>query len=135
METHPGQGVMKEEKETVGNPLTGGSVGSFGISEGTTTGRGKKQNPQNRCLTATASGEVAQTLTSTTSERGLDREVWAASTVLRVRTGPECPEDNLRELTQSEIAPQTVGSAERKKMRTFLRKALTHSLATHRTKD
>ena len=91
---------MKEEKETVGNPLTGGSVGSFGISEGTTTGRGKKQNPQNRCLTATASGEVAQTLTSTTSERGLDREVWAASTVLRVRTGPECPEDNLRELTQ-----------------------------------
>ena len=32
-----------------------------------------------------------------TSKPGLDREAWAA--LLRVRTGPECPEDNLRELT------------------------------------
>ena len=35
-------------------------------------------------------------LTSATSKRGLDREVPAA--LLRVRTGPECPEDNLKEL-------------------------------------
>ena len=35
----------------------------------------------------------------TTSEWGLDREAWAASSILRVRTGPECLEDNLRELT------------------------------------
>ena len=42
--------------------------------------------------------EVAQTLASTTSNWGLNREAWAASTVLRLRTGPECPEDNLREL-------------------------------------
>ena len=35
-------------------------------------------------------------LVSTTSE-GLDREAWAAC--FRVRTGPECPEGNLRELT------------------------------------
>ena len=47
-------------------------------------------------LTTTQSGEVAQTLASTTSKQGLNREVW--STLLRVRTGPECPEDNLREL-------------------------------------
>ena len=59
-------------------------------------------------LTATPSKEVAQTLASATHEWGLDREAWAASLVLRVRTGPECPEDNLRELTQSEIAAQTV---------------------------
>ena len=45
----------------------------------------------------TPSGEAAQTLASTTSKRGLDREAWAA--LLRVRTGPECPEGNLRELT------------------------------------
>ena len=51
------------------------------------------------CLTATANREVAQTLMSSISERGLDREAWAASSVLRVRTGSECPEDNLRELT------------------------------------
>ena len=43
METHPGQGVMKEEKETVGNPLTGGSVGSFGISKSNITGWKKKK--------------------------------------------------------------------------------------------
>ena len=46
---------------------------------------------------ATPSREVAQTLVSTTSKRGLDREVQAA--LLRIRTRPECPEDNLRELT------------------------------------
>ena len=49
------------------------------------------------CLMATPSGEVAQTLMSATSKRELNREVWAA--LLRVRTGSECPEGNLRELT------------------------------------
>ena len=43
------------------------------------------------------SGEAAQTPASATSKRGLGREAQAA--VLRVRTGPECPEGNLRELT------------------------------------
>ena len=54
---------------------------------------------QNRCLTATASGEVAQRLLFATSKQGLDREAQSASSVLRVMTGPECPEDNLKELT------------------------------------
>ena len=49
------------------------------------------------CLTTIPSGEVAQTFMSTTSKRGKNREAWAA--LLRVRTGPECPESNLRELT------------------------------------
>jgi len=48
----------------------------------------------------TPSGEVGQMPTSTTSERGLGREVRAA--LLRVRTRPECPKGNLRELRQSE---------------------------------
>ena len=48
-------------------------------------------------LTATPSREVVQTLPSATSKQGLNREVPAA--LLRVRTGPEWPEDNLRELT------------------------------------
>jgi len=42
-------------------------------------------------------GEAAQTPASTTSKWGLGREVQAA--LLRVRTRPECPESNLRELT------------------------------------
>ena len=45
----------------------------------------------------TPSGEAVQTPASTTSNRGLGREVRAA--LLRVRTRPECPEGNLRELT------------------------------------
>ena len=48
------------------------------------------------CLTATPSGAAAQTLSSPTSKWVLDREPRAA--LLRVRTGPECPEGNLREL-------------------------------------
>ena len=48
-------------------------------------------------LTTTPSGEVAQTLESTSCKQGLNREAQAA--LLRVRTRPECPEDNLRELT------------------------------------
>ena len=43
------------------------------------------------------SGEAAQTPALVTSKRGLGREAQAAW--LRVRTGPECPEGNLRELT------------------------------------
>ena len=43
-ENCPGEGVMKEENfQTAGNPLTCGSVGTFGISEDNITGRGKKK--------------------------------------------------------------------------------------------
>ena len=45
---------------------------------------------------ATPSGEVAQMLESATSKQELNREAGAA--LLRVRTGPECPEGNLRVL-------------------------------------
>ena len=45
----------------------------------------------------TTSGEAVQTPTSATSKLGLSREAWAA--LLRIRTRPECPEGNLRELT------------------------------------
>ena len=47
--------------------------------------------------TVTPSGEAAKTPTSATSKQGLGRGAWAA--LLRVRTGPECPKGNLRELT------------------------------------
>ena len=77
-------------------------MGSFGISEGNITGKKKKekkkkQQQQTKRLTATPSREVAQTLVSTSCEQGLNRETRAA--LLRVRTGPECPEDNLKDLT------------------------------------
>ena len=43
------------------------------------------------------SREAAQTAVPATSKWGLGREARAA--LLRVRTGPECPKGNLRELT------------------------------------
>ena len=43
------------------------------------------------------SGEAVQTPASGTSKLGLGREEQAA--LLRVRTGPECPKGNMRELT------------------------------------
>ena len=49
------------------------------------------------CPRVTPSGKAAQMLASATSKRGLGREARAA--LLRVRTGTECPEGNLRELT------------------------------------
>ena len=51
-------------------------------------------------LTTTTSRdrEEAQMLVSTTREWGLGREEPAVSLVLMVRTRPECPEENLREL-------------------------------------
>ena len=45
----------------------------------------------------TPSREAAQMPASTTSKWGLGKEVRAA--LLRVRTGPEWPEGDLRELT------------------------------------
>ena len=45
------------------------------------------------------SREAAQVPVPITSKLGLGREAWAA--LLRVRTGPECPKGNLRELTRA----------------------------------
>ena len=60
METCPGEGVMKEEKVSKQQEtLSGGSVGSFGISEGNITRRGTKKTPQNMRLTTTPSIELA----------------------------------------------------------------------------
>ena len=58
--------------QTPGN--TGGSGGSFRISEGNLTGRKNKWNPQITCLKATPSRKVPQTLASATSEWGRNGE-------------------------------------------------------------
>ena len=73
---------------------------SFGSTEGNIKGR-KKINRQLKIADCepygnSPSGEAAQTPAHVTSKRGLDREARAA--LLRVRTRPECPEGNLREL-------------------------------------
>ena len=68
------------------------------------------------CLMATPSREVPQTLASTTSRWGLNEEERV--TLLRVRTRPECPEGNLRELTwDSNLNCGIARERERKKKR------------------
>ena len=49
------------------------------------------------CPTVTLRREAAQTPASATSKWGLGREARAA--LLKLKTGPECPEGNLSELT------------------------------------
>ena len=62
-------------------------------------GNNKKKNPQITCLKATPSRKVPQTPASATSKWGRNGEERAERAALpRVRTGPECPEDNRREL-------------------------------------
>ena len=100
METHPGKGNMKEKFPNSRKPSHRRVCGELGISEGNITRRKKKKkSPQNTCLIATASREVAQGLMSPTSEQGLGGEAGVASSVLRVRPGPDFPENNPRELT------------------------------------
>ena len=55
-------------------------------------------------------------LASATSKWGLNGEEWAA--LLRIRTRPECPEDNLRELTCDDN-PNCGTARERDRKRTF----------------
>ena len=52
-------------------------------------------------------------LTSTTSKQGLNREVQGA--LLRVKNGPECLEDNLKELTQDSNSSHRIAREGKKK--------------------
>ena len=104
MKTYPRERVVKEEKfSNTRKPSHWQVCGEFWNLRGQHNQEKKKEkNPQITCLTATTSGEVAQMLKSASSEPassewGLNREAQAA--LLRVRTQPECPEDNLRKLT------------------------------------
>ena len=73
-------------------------MGNFGISEANIIGREKNPTeymPNCKYNYRWRNGPDSYVCTS---QRGLGIEVWAASLFLRVRTGFECPEDNLREL-------------------------------------
>ena len=82
--------MKKRSLHTVGNSLTGMSVGSFRVSEGNKTWRGEKIKKNAKDTLNHNCREVAQTLlVSTTGEWGLVREAWTESLVFRVRTAPE----------------------------------------------
>ena len=66
--------LIRGSFQTPGNPRTGGSGGSFWISEGNLTGRKNKQTPQITCLIATPNRKVLQTPASATSKWGQNGE-------------------------------------------------------------
>ena len=81
-------------------------------------------------LTATPSGEVAQTRIGHQREPGAGQ--GGMGCMLRERTAPECPDDNLRELMWD--SNLNCGIARKEKQRNFPRKALTPNLAHSRNK-
>ena len=94
METHRREGVVKERSfQTSGNPLTGRSVGNFGISEDSIIGRKKKN------LTDYAPNRSQQRSSPDTHvhQQRAGAEQGGTGCLLRVRTGPECPKDNFRD--------------------------------------
>ena len=105
MEIHPGEGVVKEEKFPHSRKPSDRRVcrklwnlrwqHNWGVKK---KKKKKETHTQNMHLTATNIREVAQTFSSATSEWGLGREHQVALSVLRVRIGLGCPEDNLRKL-------------------------------------
>ena len=96
METHPREGVVKEEKLPNNRKPSHWQVcGEFWNLRGQHNWGGVTTHRIHALITP--SGEIAQTLTSATSKRGLNREALAS--LFRVRTRTECPEENLRELT------------------------------------
>ena len=93
MEIHPGEGVKKKSLHSR-KPSHRHACGEFWNLSGQHNWKEKRKNSQNMQLIAA----VAQMPLFSTSKWGLGRKAQAASSVLRVRTGPECPEDNMREL-------------------------------------
>ena len=123
--------LWRRSFQITGNPVTGRSVGSFGISEGNITRKRKKKkkSPQIMCLTTTPRGEVDQTLESVTGGAGQG----GTCCILRVRTGLECPEDNLRKLMWDSnpiwgIAREEKKKRKRERERNISQKAVMWSL-------
>ena len=96
VENHPGEGVVKEEKF-----LNTRKPSHWLVCGEVQTLRGKhnreEKNPTDYAPNHNSQQRSSPDTRSATSKWGLGREARAA--LLRVRTGPECPEGNLRELT------------------------------------
>ena len=88
----------KRSFQTVGNPLTSRSVGSSGILEGNITGR-KRKKKQPTEHTPSHNSQRRSSLDACISHQRMGAGQEGAGCMLRVRTGPECPEDSLRALT------------------------------------
>ena len=73
-------------------------MGSFGISEGSITGR-KKKKKKPTDYAPNPNSQQRSSLDARVHQQLVGAEQGGAGCMLRVRTRPECPEDKLKELT------------------------------------
>ena len=107
---------MKRSFQTQGNLLTRGPVGSFRISEGNIAGRKKKRKKEKtHRYRPKSNSKWGSSPDAHVHLQGAGAEQGGAGCVLVVRMGPECPEDNLRELTRASNA--NCGTARERKIK------------------
>ena len=138
-ETHPGEGVMKEKFPHSRKPSPRQVCGEFWNLRGQHNQERKKQTNKQNPTEYTPSHNCQQRSSPDARVQhqgaGLGREAQAASSVLRVRTWPECPEDNLRELNWDSSPNWGITRETKKREReNFSAKALTRSLAHSQNK-
>ena len=124
-ETRPGKGVAKEEKfPNTRKPSHRWVCGEFWNLAGKHNREGKK-----RTHSLCASCDFQQRGSPDAGVGQKQAEEGGAGCGLRVRTGPECPEDNLGELTRD--SSPNCGTAREKNKKDFPATAW----PAHRTKD
>ena len=85
--------------QTPGNSLTGGSVGSFGISEGNIIRKLTHTHTHTHRIPPNHNSQWRRSPDACCRHQWAGAEQGGTGCMLRVRTRPEYPEDNLRELT------------------------------------
>ena len=97
METHPGEGVMKEKYPNTRKPSHRWVCGEFWKLRGQHNLEQKKKKitdyPPNHNSQRSSSPDAP------VCQQRMGAEQGGPGYMFRARTGPECPEDNLRELT------------------------------------
>ena len=113
METHPGEGGMKEKFPHSRKPSHRHECGKFWNLRGQHNWEKKKKNPQNMHLTTTTSTDACVCHQRVRAGQG----GLGCTSGLRVSTRPECPKDNLRELMWDRNPNH--GIAKERKKKTF----------------
>ena len=97
METHPSEGVVKEEKfPNTRKPSHWRVCGEFWNLGRQHKWEGKKEPTD---YTPNCNSQQRSSPEAPVHHQQAGAEQGGMGCMLRVRTGPECPEDNLRELT------------------------------------
>ena len=100
MKTHPREGVLKEEKfPNTRKPSHQWVCGEFWNFRGQHNREGKKKKKAPTDYTPNLNSQWRSSPDALVHQEPQGAEQGGAVCMLRVRTRPECPEDNLKELT------------------------------------